>query len=193
MIILIAGSTHTGKTALAHKLIEQYHYPCLSLDHLKMGLIRSGFTDLSPCDDDKITDLLWPIVKEMIKTAIENKQNMIIEGCYFPYDWTTYFEPEYSKHIHFICLVMSSRYIEEHFDDIKKYACVIEDRGEDDFCQIKYLQRNNQTNLEMCEKYGCDYILIDHEYKFDINFSDSAKNFNQKYTITKLDTRKEKQ
>ncbi len=171
MIILIAGSTHTGKTALAQKLIEKYHYPCLSLDHLKMGLIRSGLTTLTPYDDDKMTDFLWPIVKEMIKTAIENSQNMIIEGCYFPYDWKTYFEPEYSSHIHFICLVMSSRYIEEHYDDIKKYACVIEERGEDD-CKKELLQRDNQTSFKMCEKYGCDYILIDNEYKLDINFGE---------------------
>lgn len=78
MILLIAGSSHTGKTALSQRLIEKYHYPCLSLDHLKMGLIRSGLTKLTPMDDDKMTDFLWPIVKEMIKTAIENDQNMII-------------------------------------------------------------------------------------------------------------------
>lgn len=42
MVILIAGETHTGKTLLAQKLLEAYRYPCLSLDHLKMGLIRSG-------------------------------------------------------------------------------------------------------------------------------------------------------
>lgn len=48
-----------------------------------MGLIRSGNTDFTPCDDDKdLTSYLWPIVSEMIKTAIENKQNLIVEGCY---------------------------------------------------------------------------------------------------------------
>ena len=56
MVILIAGETHTGKTLLAQKLMEAYHYPCLSLDHLKMGLIRSGrcacllYTSPSPRD-----------------------------------------------------------------------------------------------------------------------------------------------
>lgn len=48
MIFLIAGATHTGKTAYAQKLLEQYHYPYLPIDHLKMGLIRSGQTDLTP-------------------------------------------------------------------------------------------------------------------------------------------------
>ncbi len=169
MIILISGSSHTGKTALAQKLIEKYHYSCLSLDHLKMGLIRSGLTNLTPEDDDKMTDLLWPIVKEMIKTAIENDQNMIIEGCYFPYDWKTYFEQEYLKNIKFVCLVMSVKYIEKHLDDIKRYAHIIENRGEDGYCTKELLQRDNKISLEMCKKYGCDYILIDEEYKVDIN------------------------
>lgn len=169
MIILIAGSSHTGKTALSQAFIEKYHYPCLSLDHLKMGLIRSGLTNLTPEDDDKMTDLLWPIVKEMVKTAIENNQNMIIEGCYFPYDWRNYFEQEYLKYIKFICLVMTSKYIEEHFDDIKRYASVVENRGEDDYCNKEILLRNNRICQEMCEKHGCDYLLIDDEYKVDIN------------------------
>ena len=95
MIILITGASHTGKTVLAQKLLEKYKYPYLSIDHLKMGLIRSGNTDLTPCDDDKdLTSYLWPIVSEMIKTAIENKQNLIVEGSYIPGDWSTWFENE---------------------------------------------------------------------------------------------------
>lgn len=159
MIILIAGSTHTGKTVLSQKLIEKYHYPSMSLDHLKMGMIRSGLTNLTPQDDDKMTDLLWPIVREIIKTAIENNQNMIIEGCYFPYDWNTYFTPQYLKYIKFICLVMSSKYIEEHFDDIKKYASVIENREEDD-CKKELLLRDNRFSLEMCKNIYMGGILL---------------------------------
>jgi adenylate kinase family enzyme len=81
MIILIAGASHTGKTLLAQRMLEKYKYPYLSIDHLKMGLIRSGNTVLTPEDDDALTDSLWPIVREIIKTAIENKQNLIVEGC----------------------------------------------------------------------------------------------------------------
>ena len=66
MILLIGGASHTGKTALAQKMIETYHFPCFSLDHLKMGLIRSGQTSLTPMDDDKLTDYMWPIVKEWV-------------------------------------------------------------------------------------------------------------------------------
>ena len=126
MIILITGASHTGKTALAQKLLEKYKYPYLSIDHLKMGLIRSGNTELTPMSDDKhLTEYLWPIVREMIKTAIENKQNLIVEGCYIPFDWENDFEKEYLKHIRYYCLIMSEQYIRKHFSDIKNYANII--------------------------------------------------------------------
>ena len=99
MILLIAGATHTGKTFQAQKLLEKYKYPYLSLDHLKMGLIRSGYTSLTPEDDDKMTDYLWPVTREIIKTAAENRQNLIIEGGYIPFDWRNDFGSEYLKHI----------------------------------------------------------------------------------------------
>ncbi len=110
MIILIAGASHTGKTALAQKLLEKYKYPYLSIDHLKMGLIRSGYTHLTPEDADELTDYLWPVVREIIKTAIENKQHLIVEGCYIPFDWQRDFEEEYLGQIRYFCLVMSEKY-----------------------------------------------------------------------------------
>ena len=87
MVILITGASHTGKTLLAQRLLERYRYPYLSMDHLKMGLIRSGYTDLTPEDDDRLTEYLWPVVREMIKTAIENGQDLVVEGCYIPFDY----------------------------------------------------------------------------------------------------------
>lgn len=112
MIILITGASHVGKTALAQKLLEKYKCPYLSIDHLKMGLIRSNNTDLTPQSNDKaLTDYLWPIVCEMIKTAIENNQNLIVEGCYIPINWQDDFESEYLDNIKYYCLVMSENYI----------------------------------------------------------------------------------
>ncbi len=164
MVILIGGSTHTGKTLLAQKMVEKYHYSCLSLDHLKMGLIRSGHTTLTPYDDDKMTDFLWPIVSEMIKTVIENEQNIIIEGCYFPYDWKSYFEQEYLAKIKMVFLVFDKEYIETHFEDIRSYGSVIEDRGEDEDCTKEVLLRDNELCLEMCRQYGCEYHLVTEQY-----------------------------
>lgn len=169
MIILITGASHTGKTALAQKLLEKYKYPYLSIDHLKMGLIRSGNTTLTPLSNDKaLTDYLWPVVREMIKTAIENKQNLIVEGCYIPFNWPEDFESEYLENIKYYCLIMSNKYITNHFNDIKKYANVVENRMDDEYCKIEILLRDNASMLEQCQNYHTNYILIDDEYKTDI-------------------------
>ena len=164
MIILIAGASHTGKTAYAQKLLEKYRYPYLSIDHLKMGLIRSGQTDLTPMDDDKLTDYLWPIVREMIKTAVENKQNLIVEGCYIPFDWQKDFSGEYLENIRFVCLVMSRQYIRSHFETIVAQANVIEQRLDDGGLNMDDLIAENEYNLSQCKAYSLDYILIDGEY-----------------------------
>ena len=169
MVILIKGASHSGKTALAQKLLEKYHYPYLSIDHLKMGLIRSGNTSLTPMSDDgELTAYLWPIVREMIKTAIENEQNLIVEGCYIPFGWEQDFGEEYRKNIVCHCLVMSADYIKNHFDDIKRYASVIEKRLDDSDCTVESVLRDNAEILELAKKYGADYILIDGEYKPDV-------------------------
>lgn len=168
MIFLIAGASHTGKTALAQKLLEKYRYPYLSIDHLKMGLIRSGYASLTPVSSDReLTDYLWPVVREIIKTAIENKQNLIVEGCYIPFDWEKDFPAEYREQIRYRCLVMSEGYIRRHYRDIQQYAGVVEHRLDDSSCTMETLLRDNAETLEMCRKYGAEYILIDENYHVD--------------------------
>ena len=169
MIILITGASHTGKTALAQKLLEKYKYPYLSIDHLKMGLIRSGNTELTPMDDNELTEYLWPIVREIIKTAIENNQNLIVEGCYIPFDWQKDFENEYLKDIKYYCLIMSEEYISNHFVDIKKYANVIENRLDDEWCTLENVLEDNAKVLSLAQKYNVNYILIDDQYEIDID------------------------
>lgn len=169
MIILITGASHTGKTALAQKLLDRYKYPYLSIDHLKMGLIRSGYTSLTPEQDDELTDYLWPVVREIIKTAIENEQNLIIEGCYIPFDWSRDFEDEYLKHIKYYCLIMSENYIKNNFPLIKSYASIIEDRAEDDWCTMKNALEDNKKFLTLAQRYNADYILIDDKYEINID------------------------
>ena len=165
MIILITGASHTGKTALAQKLLEKYNYPYLSLDHLKMGLIRSGNTKLTPMSSEtELTEYLWPIVSEMIKTAIENNQNLIVEGCYIPFDWEKSFDMDYIDKIKFVCLIMSENYIRTHFKDIKEYANVVENRLDDSYCTMESVIADNANFFDKAKKFGVNYILIDDEY-----------------------------
>ena len=166
MIVLIAGASHTGKTLLAQRLLEKHGFPYLSIDHLKMGLIRSGQTNLTPEDDDeKLTAYLWPIVREMIKTAVENKQNLIVEGCYIPFTWQKDFEDRYLREIRYVCLVMTESYIRSHFEDIKAYAGTIEDRMDDGSLTLESVLRENRRNLEQCGKFGHTPVLIEDGYQ----------------------------
>ena len=168
MVILIAGASHTGKTLLAQKLLEQYRYPYLSIDHLKMGLIRSGNTSLTPMSDDTaLTAYLWPIVREMMKTVIENRQNLIVEGCYIPFDWKKDFSETYLREIRGYCLVMSEDYIRTHFADIQRYANVIEARLDDTDCTVEGVLKDNAHVLARVKESDFDCILMDGAYPID--------------------------
>lgn len=167
MVYLISGASHTGKTVLAQRLLESKHWPYLSLDHLKMGLIRSGNTNLTVFDDDKLTDYLWPIAREMAKTAIENQQNLMIEGCYIPFNWAEDFDESYRPYIRAVWLILSENYIESHFADIQAHASDVEQRLDDSDLSKGALIRENRRNLELCRKYGCEYVLIDGDYRIE--------------------------
>lgn len=165
MIILITGASHTGKTLLAQKMLEKYNYPYFSIDHLKMGMIRSGQTSLTAEDDETLTEYLWPIVREIIKTAIENKQNLIVEGGYIPFGWRQDFEKQYLLFIKFICLAMTEKYINEHFDEIIEYESIIEFRFVDFYYTIDSIKSDNENYIDGFQSAGEKIMLIDSEYE----------------------------
>ena len=165
MIILITGASHTGKTLLAQRMLEKCSYPYMSIDHLKMGLIRSSNTPLTPEDDDELVGYLWPIVREMIKTAIENRQNLIVEGCYVPFDWRQDFDERYLPSIRFICLAMSEEYIDSHFARIKEHASDIEARLDDSYCTAEHMKRENRRVIEGYRAVGEQVAIITEDYE----------------------------
>lgn len=171
MVILINGASCTGKTSFAQKLMEKYQIPYMSMDHIKMGLIRSKQTKLTPYDDDLLQVYLWHIFKEIIKTVIENKQNIIIEGAYIPFDYQKDFSPEYLKEIKYVCLIMSENYINNNFNIIKEKANIIENRGISFSVDKDFLIDENMKYMDGCKKYNLPIKLIDDKYiiNLDIN------------------------
>ena len=165
MIIIITGASHTGKTLLAQRMLEKFKYPYFSIDHLKMGLIRSGSTDLTPEDDDELTEYLWPIIREIVKTAIENRQNLIVEGCYIPFHWRQDFDELYLPSIRFICLAMSERYIENHFGEIIGHESEIESRLVDADCTMDVLKAENKSIIDGFQDAGEQIMLIESDFK----------------------------
>ena len=165
MIILITGASHTGKTLLAQRMLERYRFPYLSVDHLKMGLIRSGNTLLTPEDDDALTEYLWPIVREIVKTAVENRQDLIVEGCYIPFCWRQEFEERYLQSIRFLCLAMTDSYIEAHFDDIVAHESEIESRLNAADCTPDGLKADNRRYTDGFRRAGECVAMIDSDYE----------------------------
>ena len=164
MVIMITGASHTGKTILAQRMLEKYNYPYLSLDHLKMGLIRSGYTDLTAEDDDELTEYMWPIVREIIKTAIENEQNLIIEGCYIPTHWRKDMDNSYLAFIEFICLAMTEKYIEDHFNEIIGHESDLEARLIKEDCTIDDLKQCNRWFIDAFGNAGERVVLVEGDY-----------------------------
>ena len=169
MIILITGASHTGKTLLSQRLLEKYSFPYISIDHMKMGLIRSGNTSLTPEDDDSLTAYLWPVVREMVKTAIENRQNLIVEGCYIPSDWRNDFNEEYLKMIRLICLAMADKYVDSHFDKIISYASAIETRLDDSCCTVDSVKKDNAEFIRQFAGNDDEFVLIEDDYEMVID------------------------
>lgn len=173
MIVLISGSGYSGKTLMAQKLLEKYQTPYLSVDHLKMGIYRSdencGFTPLD--SDEVIGDKLWPIIREMVKTNIENDQNLIVEGCYILPHHIKSFEKLYADKIIPIFIVFSPQYIRSHFKSgILKYRNVVENRQglvEVDY-EIEEMIQDHDNYRRRCEDAGVPYFLINEDYEKDI-------------------------
>ncbi|SDX13385.1 2-phosphoglycerate kinase [Paenibacillus sp. CF384] len=171
MIILISGNSQTGKTLMSQKLLERYHIPYLSIDHLKMGLYRGtsncGFTPLD--SNEHIAEVLWPIIKGIIMTNIENNQHLIIEGCYIMPHHSRDFEPEYADKIISVYLGFSQRYIEENFlSGIVKHRNVIEDRGGPEERSIAEYIGEHEAFRRKCLDNAVHYFEIDHSYEAEM-------------------------
>ena len=167
MVILIGGSSHVGKTLFAQKLLERIQYPYISLDHLKMAFIRTGKTDLTVEDDYEMRYFLFPFAAEIIKTAIENHQNLIVEGCYIPETWRTYFSEQYWDSIRCVFIVMSESYLRDHFSDVVTHANAIENRL-DDQPDLERLIQCSKEFKEACIEYDIPCLEITDSFDADL-------------------------
>ncbi|MCL2573734.1 MAG: 2-phosphoglycerate kinase [Defluviitaleaceae bacterium] len=173
MVILIGGVGYAGKTLMAQQLLEKYSYSSLSVDHLKMGLYRADIgCGFAPADSSKlIGDKLWPILKGIIMTCIENNQNLIIEGCYLLPKKINELGNEYLADVISFYLGFSMSYIERHFETkILKHRSVIEQRGElcDGWDTMERYILENEAQKEICEKSGAKYFEIQDDYEEEI-------------------------
>ena len=165
MVVLITGASHTGKTALARRMLARFGFPYLCVDHLKMGLIRAGYTELTPEDDAELTEYLWPVVRGIVMTAIENGQDLVVEGCYMPFGLRRDFGEAYLPHLRLVVLAFSEAYVDAHFSDIAAHACDAERRLDDGWLTPERLKEDNRLAAEGFSRAGAKVTLIDGDYE----------------------------
>ena len=173
MVILIGGVGYAGKTFLAQKLLEKYKFPYLSIDHLKMGMCRAnidcGFTPLD--STEHISEKLWPILKGIIMTNIENEQNLIVEGIYLLPNKINELGDDYLEDVISFYLGFSEEYIEKYFESkITYHRCVINSRGYDNSDTISEYISENKIFKSIYEKNHAKYFEISEDYQKEMEF-----------------------
>ena len=167
MVFLIGGETHTGKTFLAQKLLEMHHFPYISLDHLKMGLIRGmNPAPFEVTEDSKIAEFLFGIVEGIIKTCLENSQNLIIEGVYLPPSKTQTFRN--NPHIKILYLLFSEEYILQNYTLIFEKENVIERRFATERDSKEELIRNHKSLKQECLRHNLPFLEIQENSEKEI-------------------------
>lgn len=171
MIILISAPGGTGKTLMAQKLLEKYHIPYLCIDHLKMGLYRGDkHCSFTPLDNTEVIgDNLWPILKGIIKTNIENEQHIVIEGCYILPRYLKDFDVNYSEKIIPIFMGFSRNYIQKNFESsIKKYRNAVEIRNWPEDRTLNRLIKEHKEFKALCLQAGVKYFEMENDYDKEI-------------------------
>ena len=67
---------------------------------------------------------------------------------------------------------MSEAYIKKHFDAIKGYAGVIENRLDDSDCTMESVLADNAEMLRLARQHGAAYILLEDAYEVDTAFAE---------------------
>lgn len=167
MVILIGGIGCTGKTLLASQLMKKTNIPYFPLDHLMMGIYR-GMPDcaFTPMDDQFVLgEKMWPIIKGMIMTNIENDHSIILEGFQLLPHLLKDFPSGYLESIHPVFLFFSKQYIKENFDSkIVKYRSAIESRSDIDDLTDQGLIRESKRLKEQCVKHEVAFFEIEDDY-----------------------------
>lgn len=167
MVILIGGIGCTGKTLFAHQLMVQTNIPYFPLDHLMMGIYRGipncGFT---PMDGQFVLgEKMWPVIKALIMTNIENEHSIIFEGVQLLPHLVQDFPADYLESILSVFLLFSDRYIKDNFDDkILKYRSAIENRSDIDDITVDSLIGETRRLKEHCINNGIVFVEIEDDF-----------------------------
>jgi len=167
MVILVGGTGCTGKTLFAYHLMKETNFPYFPLDHLMMAIYRGipncGF---DPMDDQFVLGgKMWPVIKGLIMTNIENDHNIILEGIQLLPHLLSDFPHDYLDNILSVFLFFSDRYIKDNFDGkIIKYRSAIENRSDiDDITPAKLISETRRL-IEHCINNRIVFFEIENDF-----------------------------
>ena len=164
MILFLQGTSHSGKSCFARSAARATGAGVLSLDLLKMGLIRSGsagFSSLRPEDDAEIEERLWPIVQAIAETANENAQSLVIEGVYLPFASTAQLAQRLgSEQAQLFAIVFSEQYVRNHHQLIAQTAAAAERRVHQSVPSIAELAADHAFVHHQAQAFGWNIIDI---------------------------------
>jgi adenylate kinase family enzyme len=124
--IVIFGSSRSGKTTLAKKIVKEFHFCYISIDRIVTGF-QYGMPELNINHEDrsgKTVKLLSPFLLNFIKSLDSNslrKDNIfyVIEGAYL--DINEYINFFRKRNIKLIITLQTELKKQDFFNNIRKY------------------------------------------------------------------------
>ncbi|KUP37653.1 adenylate kinase [Bacillus halotolerans] len=166
MLYLIGGSSRSGKTTTAKRMLAETKIPYFSLDYLMMG-IANGVPEMevNPTDGDlKNGQRLWKIMNPLMTAMVENKIDYVIEGVQLIPSHVSKFEQRYLGNVKTCFIGIAEIDIENSIDKMKFYSSMTENDGlrNLDHLQIKSELKRIKTDSirikEECQKYNLQYF-----------------------------------
>ena len=177
MLYLVSGTSRSGKTLIAEKLMEEKQIPYMSLDWLMMGF-TNGMPQLGIHDKlfpDEIAKRLWSFFKAMCESMLYLEIDYIIEGEAMLPELIQELLDKYPDKIKICFVGYTDIDIDQKAQDIKTYSTRRGDwltKESDDYIyeHIDNMVTHSRKIRDGCEKYNMTY------FDTSTNFMDAIEN-----------------
>lgn len=165
-LILLGGTSGTGKTLLAERLARHLGFACFSLDYAMMGLYR-GFpeTGITPTDGDTtIAEKMWGFTEGLLVAMLENGRSAVVEGIQLPPVQIAGLCQRFPDRLFSFFLVFSNRYMVQQGDMIARFRNVAERRLDMTIPDSETRSAENRSMEAICLESGLPCLVIDDDF-----------------------------
>ena len=164
MLYLLGGSPRAGKSTIGRKFTSETGIPYFGLDYLKMGIAR-GWPEsgVDPNGGDlKIAKKIWPVVKGMAMTLVEEGEDCLLEGTYLLPEYVVELQQMYKDKIRACFIGYTEIDTWEKVRQIREYGmpsgALSWVKGEGDRENVEFLKRFSVYIKDECNKYSLTYF-----------------------------------